>query len=44
MVRPAASFVDMRAIGKPVAFDARADERDVLGLISMTISRSSLRL
>jgi hypothetical protein len=27
---------EIRAIGKPVAFDARADEREVLGLISMT--------
>ena len=27
-------------MGKPVAFDARADERDVLGFISMTITLS----
>ena len=29
------------AIGKPVAFDASADERDTRGFISMTISRPS---
>jgi len=44
MVTPAASFVETRAMGKPVALDASADERDVLGLISMTTSRSSSRL
>ena len=26
-------------MGKPVALDARAEERDVLGLISMTTTR-----
>ena len=35
-MRPAASIAETRAIGKPVAFDARAEERDVLGLISIT--------
>ena len=29
---PDASFADMRAIGKPVAFDARAEDLDVRGL------------
>jgi hypothetical protein len=29
------------AIGKPVAFDASADERDTRGFISMTIIRPS---
>lgn len=32
------------AIGKPVAFDASADERDTRGFISMTIRRPSLGL
>ena len=31
----------MRAIGNPVAFDARADERDTRGFISMTINSPS---
>ena len=39
---PAASFADTSAIGKPVAFEAKADERDVLGLISITITRPVL--
>ena len=39
---PTASFAPIRAIGKPVALDARADERDTLGFISTTsISPSS---
>jgi len=29
------------AIGKPVAFDASAEERDTRGFISMTMSRPS---
>ena len=36
---PAASFAETSAMGKPVAFDARADERDVRGLISMMTTR-----
>ena len=36
MVRPEASFAEIKAMGKPVALEARADERDVLGLISIT--------
>ena len=39
-VRPVASMADTRAMGKPVALDARADEREVRGLISMTTMRS----
>ena len=34
---PAASIAETKAIGKPVAFDASADEREVRGLISITI-------
>ena len=34
-----ASFAAIFAIGKPVAFDASADERDTRGFISMTTSR-----
>ena len=34
-----ASFVAIFAIGKPVAFDAKALDRDTLGFISMTIIR-----
>ena len=41
---PVASFADIRAIGKPVAFDANADEREVRGLISITTTLSSSRL
>jgi len=33
-------MAEMSAIGKPVAFDASADEREVRGLISMMMSRS----
>ncbi len=39
-VRPVASFAETRAIGKPVALEARAEEREVRGLISMTMMRS----
>ena len=35
-VYPTASFAAIFAIGKPVAFDARADDLDTLGFISMT--------
>ena len=41
-VRPAASIADTKAIGKPVALEASAEEREVLGLISMMISLSVL--
>src|SRR6185436_12666237 len=34
-----ASFAAILAIGKPVAFEARALERDTRGFISMTTSR-----
>ncbi len=34
-----ASFAAILAIGKPVAFDASAEERETRGFISMTISR-----
>ncbi len=33
---PTASFVPIRAIAKPVAFDASADERETRGFISIT--------
>ena len=36
-----ASFAATRAIGKPVAFDASADERETRGFISITIRRPS---
>ena len=36
-----ASFAAILAIGKPVAFEASADERDTRGFISMTTSRPS---
>ncbi len=39
-VRPDASIADTKAIGKPVALEARAEEREVLGLISITTTRS----
>ncbi len=35
-VYPTASFVPMRAIGKPVAFEASAELRDTRGFISIT--------
>ena len=34
---PIASLAAIFAIGKPVAFDANADERETLGFISITI-------
>ena len=37
-----ASLAATFAIGKPVAFDASADERDTRGFISMTSSRPSV--
>ena len=39
-VSPAANIAEIKAIGKPVALEAKADERDVLGLISITTIRS----
>jgi len=33
-------MADTRAMGKPVALEARAEEREVLGLISITTMRS----
>ncbi len=36
---PAASFAETSAIGKPVALEASADEREVRGLISMITTR-----
>ena len=39
-VSPAASIAETKAIGKPVALEARAEEREVRGLISITIIRS----
>ena len=38
-VYPIASFVAIFAIGKPVALDASALERETLGFISITIIR-----
>ena len=38
-VKPTASFAAALAIGKPVAFDASAEERETRGFISMTIMR-----
>jgi len=35
-VYPTASLVPMRAIGKPVALDASAEERETRGFISIT--------
>ena len=43
-VYPTASFAATFAIGKPVAFDARAYERDTLGFISITTIRPFLGL
>ncbi len=39
MVRPPASIEETMAMGNPVALEARAEERDVRGLISMTATR-----
>ena len=38
-VRPVASIAETSAMGKPVALEARAEEREVRGLISMTMMR-----
>ena len=40
-VYPTASFAATLAIGKPVALEARAEERDTLGFISITTNRPS---
>ncbi len=40
-VYPTASLAATLAMGKPVALDARADDRDTRGFISMIISRPS---
>ena len=39
-VNPAANIAETNAIGNPVAFEAKADEREVLGFISITTMRS----
>ena len=39
-----ATFAAILAIGKPVAFEASADDRETRGFISMTISRPSAGL
>ena len=39
MVMPPASLAETSAIGKPVALEASAEEREVRGLISMTTMR-----
>ncbi len=44
LILPAASIAEISAIGKPVALEASADERDVLGLISITTTRPVLGL
>ncbi len=36
MVIPPANMEEIRAIGNPVALDAKAEEREVRGLISIT--------
>ena len=41
-VYPIASLVAIFAIGKPVAFEARADDLETRGFISITIIRPSL--
>ncbi|CAB4577033.1 unannotated protein [freshwater metagenome] len=43
-VYPIANFVAILAIGKPVALDAKADERETLGFISITIIRPLIGL
>ena len=40
-VYPTASLAAIFAIGKPVAFDARAELRETRGFISITITRPS---
>ena len=39
-VYPIANLLAILAIGYPVAFDAKAEERDTLGLISIAIISS----
>ncbi len=39
MVRPQASSEEIMAMGNPVALEARAEDRDVRGLISITTTR-----
>ena len=41
-VYPIANFVAILAIGNPVALEARADERDTRGFISITMIRPSI--
>jgi hypothetical protein len=41
-VRPPASREETKAMGKPVALEASAEEREVRGLISMTTTRPVL--
>ncbi len=43
-VYPTASLAAIFAIGKPVAFDASAEERETRGFISITIMRPSMGL
>ena len=43
-VSPTASLAAIFAMGNPVAFDARADERETLGFISITTIRPSAGL
>jgi hypothetical protein len=42
MVKPPANLADTNAMGNPVALEAKADEREVLGLISITTTRPVL--
>jgi hypothetical protein len=42
MVSPAARREEIRAMGNPVALEARAEEREVRGLISITTTRPVL--
>ena len=43
-VYPTANLAAIFAIGKPVALEANADERETRGFISMTIMRPSTGL
>ena len=43
-VKPTANLAAIFAIGKPVALDAKADERETRGFISITIMRPSTGL
>ncbi|CSI54026.1 Uncharacterised protein [Vibrio cholerae] len=43
-VKPTASLAATFAIGKPVAFEANAEERDTRGFISMITMRPSFGL